>query len=106
MLWSGTQIEVIRYGETDELKREPPSQISQFEAKATAVAIWEDHLFICAAQGVYVANFSGSPVANMPFADAEGEPRVLHAAGGEKGSFVAVGTDKGVIKVKPTETAL
>ncbi|KAL3931133.1 MAG: hypothetical protein SGPRY_001254 [Prymnesium sp.] len=106
VLWSGTQIEVIRYGETDELKREPPSQISQFEAKATAVVIWEDHLFICAAQGVYVANFSGSPVANMPFADAEGEPRVLHAAGGEKGSFVAVGTDKGVIKVKPPETAL
>ncbi len=42
----------------------------------------------------------GSVVSNMPFADSEGEARCLHVAGGEKGSYVAVGTDKGVIKAQ------
>jgi len=97
VLWSGTQVEVFRFNETTNTT--PPIQVSHFDAKAAAVGIWGEHLYICGVQGVYVANFAGSVVANMPFSEAEGEPRVMHIAGSEKSSYVAAGTDKGVIKV-------
>ena len=37
-------------------------------------------------------------MANMPFSDAEGTPTTLHVSGRDGSAFVAVGTDKGVVK--------
>ena len=51
------------------------------------------------------ANFQGSVIATLPFADSEGSPVALHASGrsdgkegGKSAVFLAGGTDKGFVK--------
>ena len=44
-------MQIFRYDEPDQKGfAPPPAKVSQFEAKATAVGIWEESLYICGAQ--------------------------------------------------------
>ena len=99
VLWSGSQVQVWQFDDSSSVTAgQPPARLAQFEAKATCVGIRGDYLYVCGTSGVYVSNFQGSVVANIPFADSEGIPTVLHVSGGEEAAFVAVGSDRGVVK--------
>ena len=63
-LWSGSQVEVWTFEDGGGSPGgQPPSRVSQFEAKAFSVGIRDESLFICGALGVYVANFTGNHIA-------------------------------------------
>ena len=103
LCWTGTQVFVYTFDESSTTAERSPSQpslLSQFPHTCAAAAIYGEQLFLCAPGRIEVSNFSGSVVATLPFADSEGHPITIHAAGDGKTAYLGAGTDRGFIKAR------
>ena len=95
LVWSGAAVQVHEFDDSPGA----PRSVGAFASAAVSGAIWDESLFLLTNGRVEVVNFAGRVKSTLPFMEAEGAPRVVHIAGGDKGAYVAAGTDQGYIKV-------
>ena len=108
LTWTGRRVEVYQFDDSATDPAAPPGPpvlLGAFDHKCTCAAIYSEGLFLGIQGRLECVNFSGSVLATLPFADAEGTPIAIHVAGRtvsdkRKQVFLAAGTDKGFIKVR------
>ena len=108
LTWTGRRVEVYQFDDSATDPAAPPGPpvlLGAFDHKCTCAAIYSEGLFLGIQGRLECVNFSGSVLATLPFADAEGTPVAIHVAGRtvsdkRKQVFLAAGTDKGFIKVR------
>ena len=87
--WNGSQAQVFRLDDTN---AEP---LSVHATTARAMVFKGEYLLRCQGSEVQQCNLAGRVVSKMPFSEAEGSPCLVD----RNGSFLAVATTLGVIKV-------
>ena len=87
--WNGSQAQVFRLDDTN---AEP---LSVHATTARAMVFKGEYLLRCQGAEVQQCNLAGRVVSKMPFSEAEGSPCLVD----RNGSFLAVATTLGVIKV-------
>ena len=90
-VWNDRKIEVYDLGGSDKVNR-----IGAFPSKSSSCALQDQSIFTAVRDGVEKRNMSGgSIITKLSFTEAEGVPTHMDA----NGKYLAVVTDKGVIKM-------
>ncbi|KOO26905.1 intraflagellar transport protein 140-like protein [Chrysochromulina tobinii] len=84
LTWTGRRVEVYQFDDSATDPAAPPGPpvlLGAFDHKCTCAAIYSEGLFLGLQGRLECVNFSGSVLATLPFADAEGTPVAIHVAG-------------------------